>query len=308
MGEAKLRRATSAREYPSSEKFSRGIVGRGLVLSPPVEISGSSLFARTTNLDAQELRFATLFWDRLVWPASRAIHFASGPDEEFLEKAEILTRPEYTVWGDAAQGFVQQQINAFNDLEEREPGLWSLAQGKNSLLVKGGQLVDGNSAQLRLNRALIVPNEDVPLSEVLEFKARRNDELQAVRAEIDMFASAIDGAIDKERELEKNIIAIDRACADAIKVGKEWQFPVKLTDFKIDYKFRPLATIGGAITGVLGGQIALTATQTALAGVAGAAIATASILELSWKGFEWRGLKNRSSPYRYVYNFHRELF
>lgn len=174
--------------------------------------------------------------------------------------------------------------------------------------MKGGQLVDGNNAQLRLNRAIIVPNEDVPLAEILEFKAKRSSELIALRTEIDNFLAEIEIASDSEQQIQKCISLIDRACADAIRVGKEWHFPVKLTDFKIDYKFRPLATVGGAIAGVLGGQVALTETQTALAGLAGAALATAPILELSWKGFEWRGLRPRTGPYRYVYSFHRELF
>lgn len=282
---------------------------RGLVVSPPIEVEGTRLSARSSNLDPQELRVATLLWDRAVWPKSRAIHFASGPDEQFLEDEGFLTRPEYTVWGDAAQGFVQQQIQAFNDLDAREPGLWSLAQGENSLLVRGGQLIEGGNAQLHLNRAIPVPKEDVPLAEVLEFKARRDAELQAIRSEIDVFVSSIEKAEKPQEELLAHVAAIDKACADAIRVGNEWQFPIRLTDFKIDYKFRPLGTLGGALTGALGGQaVNLTGTQAVLSGIAGAALATAPILELSWKKFEWRGLRPRQGPYRYAYEIHREFY
>lgn len=251
----------------------------------------------------------TLLWDRLVWPSSRAIHLPGGPEEDFLKSVGILSRPECTVDGDVARGFVQQQITVFNDLDRQEPGLWSLAQGVDSLLVHGGQLVEGGNAQLHLNRAIIVPNEDVPLAEVLEFKNKRDAELQAMRTEIDTLVAAVERSDCPDEELRTHMSAIDRACADAIRVGNEWSFPVRLTDFKIDYKFRPLATLGGALTGVLGGQVAnLTATQAVLSSVAGAALATSSILELSWKGYEWQGLKPRQGPYRYVYEFHNELF
>lgn len=106
MGEAKRRKAAAAQDgsKPSHEQIKSN--GRGLVVSPPIEVDGNQLLTKSSNLDSQELRVATLLWDRLVWPTSRAIYFVSGPDEEFLEQAGILSRPDYTVWGDAAQGFV----------------------------------------------------------------------------------------------------------------------------------------------------------------------------------------------------------
>ena len=68
MGEAKLRKQTDPNfgQVPKN-----GLSYRGLVVSPPIEIEGNRLFAKSSNLDAQELRFSLLFWDRLVWPSSR---------------------------------------------------------------------------------------------------------------------------------------------------------------------------------------------------------------------------------------------
>ena len=92
MGEAKRRKQSD----PNFGRVPRQAVNRGLVVSPPIEIQDNSLFAKSWNLDPQELRFALLFWDRLVWPSSRTVHFPSGPDELFLEDAGILSRPKYT--------------------------------------------------------------------------------------------------------------------------------------------------------------------------------------------------------------------
>jgi hypothetical protein len=134
MGEAKRRKQSD----PNFGRIPKSKGYRGLVVSPPIEIQGSKLLAKSSNLDPQELRFALLFWDRLVWPSSRAIHFASGLDEAFLENEGILSRPEYTVWGDGAQGIAKGQIQAFQDLERAEPGVWALAQGESSFLWKDG--------------------------------------------------------------------------------------------------------------------------------------------------------------------------
>ncbi len=100
MGEAKRRKESE----PNFGRVCNIRSYRGLIVSPPIEIEGTKLFVKSSNLDPQELRFALLFWDKLVWPSSRALHFVSGPDEQFLESAEILERPEYTYYGDAAQG------------------------------------------------------------------------------------------------------------------------------------------------------------------------------------------------------------
>ena len=125
MGESKRRKAA----VPTY-----GVPKRGLVLSCPIEIQGNRLLLKSSNLDPQELRFALLFWDKLVWPSSRALHIASGPDEQFLESEGVLSRPSFTFNGDIAQGMAMTQIAAFSQLDQIEPGVWAIAQGENSFL------------------------------------------------------------------------------------------------------------------------------------------------------------------------------
>lgn len=149
-----------------------------------------------------------------------------------MESAAILTRPEYTFYGDVAQGIAKTQVKAFVDLETREPGLWSLAQGENSLLLRDQMLEPNAGALLELQRAIPIPDKDVPLNEVLEFKERRRDELHRLRTELDGFVAEINQAEDKEAELQKHIATIDAACADTLRVSREWQLPVRLANFK----------------------------------------------------------------------------
>ena len=138
------------------------------------------------------------------------------------------------------QTIVRMQIQAFADFDAREPGQWSLAQGQNSFFLHDKLLVPDAGALLELQRAIPIPDKDVPLNEVLEFKRRRNDELQRLRAELDGFIAAINKAEDKETELQKHIATIDAACADALRVSHEWQFPVRLTNLKASVELRPL--------------------------------------------------------------------
>ena len=193
MGEAKRRKDSE----PNFGRIPKSPSIRGLVVSPPIEIEGTSLRIKHSNLDPQELRFALLFWDRLVWPSSRAIYISSGPDESFLEAEGVLTRPDYTINGDMAQGVLKGQIQAFLDLNRREPGAWALAQGENSLLLRDGLVMEGNGALVELHRAIPIPKHDVPLAEILEFRLKRRDELLLLRQQLESFVFEIESSSDR---------------------------------------------------------------------------------------------------------------
>jgi hypothetical protein len=301
MGEAKRRKQND----PNFGRVPQNAISRGLVVSPPIEIQGSSLFARSSNLDPHELRFALLFWDRLVWPSSRAIHFASGPDELFLEDAGILSRPEYTIDGDGAQGIAKGQIQAFLDLERSEPGAWAMAQGENSLLLKDTHFEAGKGALIELHHAIPIPTVDVPLNEILEFKERRRDELILMRHQLDTFVLEIEGAADKPLALQKRIAELDDACANLLKVGKEWQFPVYLSNLNASFNLSPMKVLSSIVGGWKVAQhysYGLTATA-AVAGMAG----VASVLEIKCDKIGLRSVKRPQSPYRYSYQIHKEL-
>ena len=298
MGEAKNRKETE----PNFGRVPKSASHRGLVVSPPIEIDGTSLFAKSSNLDPQELRFTMLFWDRLVWPSSRAVHFASGPEEVFLESAGILTRPEYTFSGDAAQGIARGQYQAYQDLERSEPGVWALSQGENSLLWKDGLADKGTGAIVELHRAIPIPKHDVPLSEILEFRLRRRDELLLLRHHLDSFVSDIEQSADKPLALKKRIAELDAACANLLILGKEWRFPVYLSNLKVSFNLNPLKFLPAVAGGwTMGEPYGLTAAASvaACAGVG-------STLDIK-ADFGLRSVRRPMSPFRYAFQAHEEL-
>lgn len=298
MGEAKRRK----RSEPNFGRVPKSSSYRGLVVSAPIEIEGAHLLAKSCNLDPQELRFALLFWDRLVWPSSRAIHFASGPDEAFLESAGILTRSEYTFNGDVAQGIAKGQIQAYQDLERTEPGVWALAQGENSLLWKEGLAEEGKGALIEFHRAIPVPKHDVPLTEILEFRQRRRDELILLRYQLESFVSEIEGSADKSLALQKRVAELDQACSNLLALGKEWQFPVYLSNIKASFSLSPQKFLPAVAGGWKMGEPYGLPAATAVAGAFGAV----STLEV--KGdYGLRSMKRPRSPYRYAFQMYEEL-
>lgn len=297
MGEAKRRAKTDVNfgRVPKSSHY------RGLVLSPPIEIEGTSLRIKSTNLDPQELRFALLFWDKLVCPSSGFISFASGPDEAFLESAGILDRAYYQFSGDVAQGIARGQIQSYQDLDRREPGVWAFAQGENSFLLKEGLADEGNGALIELHRAIPIPKHDVPLAEILEFKERRRDELIHLRFQLESFVSCMETADDKTKALNKHIVDVDKACLDLLAVGKEWQFPVYLSDVKVSFSLDLMKIVGAAAAGSF-------LESHGLPGATSIAASVGALSSIQIKGdIGFRKMTVPTSPFRYAYLIDREL-
>lgn len=298
MGEAKRRKLAES----NFGRVPKSANNRGLVVSPPLEIEGSRILAKSSNLDPQELRFSLLFWDRLVWPSSRAIHFTSGADEQFLESAGVLTRPEYTFNGDVAQGIAKGQFQAYQDLERSEPGCWALSIGENSLLLKDGSAVEGKGASIELFRAIPIPTLDVPLAEILEFRHRRHDELVLLRHYLESLVEEVGAATDKQLALQTRVAEVDAACAALLIVSKEWRFPMYLSNIKASFNLSPVKFLPAVAGGWKLGEPYGLAAATAAAAAAGAA----STLEV--KGdFGLRSTVRPASPFRYSFLAHEEL-
>lgn len=297
MGEAKRRRKVDP---------TYGKEKRGLVISCPLEIAGTSLSIRSTELDPEELRFSLLFWDSLIWPTTNALHIGGGPEADFLESVRILSRPTYKFSGQLSDIVLRAQVQAFADGEAKEPGKWALAQGQNSFLIKENKLRADSGLLVELYRAVPVPNKDVPLNEILEFRLKRYDQLYNLRCEVDRFFSKVVSSPDPVAAREEQIKILDKACADAIRVAHEWKFPVRLSNVKASFDLRPsnLATAGAA---AYFGSVALGVTESIIAGLLGASGAAASAIKISGD-FGWSGLKDRKSPYRYISQYHNELF
>ena len=298
MGEARRRRQSD----PNYGRVPKTPSYRGLVICPPIVVEGESVLIKSTNLDPQELRFALLFWDRLVWPSSRAIHIPSGPDEQFLETAGVLSRPDYTCSGKVADIIPKTQIQAFQDLESKEPGVWAMAQGEGSLVWKEGFAEEGNGTTLELHRAIPIPHHDVPLAEILEFKLRRRTELITLRHHIESFVAEIQSSPDRSAALDRRLKEIDTACADLLLLGKQWQFPVYLSNLKASFSLNPLTFLPFVEgTWKLAEPYGLTAAAAAAAAAGGI-----STLRVN-ADYGFRSPKRPQSPYRYAYHIDREL-
>lgn len=297
MGEAKRR----AKGDPTFGKPKRG-----LVVSAPTTVSQSGFTIKSSELDPQELRASLLYWDKLAWPTNNIFHIDGSPDVEFLETAKVLSRPRHNFTGTVKgpEILVLAQAEILAQLDGREPGVWALSQGENSIFLSDAKLEKDAGLAFELYRAIPVPDKDVPLNEILEFRRKRYDELFSLRSEIDGLLVKIRNSENPTEELEKVLKQVDDRCAASIRVGAEWKFPVKLSNLKVSFDLKPFSMARDAILAYNGATF-LGLTTSLAAGVAGASAVSSFKIT---GDFGWKGLRDRTNSYRYVSSFHKELF
>lgn len=279
---------------------------RGVIFTPPVTRIDNMLSIQIAGPTQQELRFWLLFWDKIAWPLVDDMipSPAEEPEIKFLENEGVLIKPHIRflppgTFGSSGRD-VEGYFKIYKRLEEGTPGKWAIAQASKTFIDLLPGYTPENGISLELHKAIPVPDRDVPLEDILNFKDKRQSELLALRTTIESYLPTIAQAGDQEAEIARARNAIDQACADAIRVSKEWQFPIRLADVKSTMNINWLAIgTGGTIGQLLSGEWKL--------GLAGAAAGLAAKSTLSTKAdFSFQGFRPRQGPYRYVARIQNE--
>jgi len=270
------------------------------VISPPVEHSAGQLLIKTSELDPQELRFSLLFWDKLDYPSNNLIGMPAGRDAEFLEAAGILTRTHVTIrgGGDMADLYRQAHIDAFTRLDSAEPGTWSIATGERSISFLDNELAVGRGALVTIHRAIPVPDKAVHLQELLDFKAKRQSELLALRHHLEAIYQRVASASDDQLALNSAIEALDCAVTDYIKSTRGLGMTMRLASLEASIN------IGALGAGVVAYAKGLSASDAILMGL----VAGAGSLIAIKGGFGLSRARSAETPFRYVSSYHKDLF
>lgn len=273
---------------------------RGLVISCPIkaEAGGRSLKI-DTNLDPQDLRFSLLFWDKLDWPESSLLSFGLSQDAQYLIDIGVLQRSKMPTPTGAVlmePAFVDGHRRVYRALDRSEPGVWSLGKGVNSIDFDYADLERDHGISVRLHQVIPVPEKDVPLNEIIEFKEKRRDELLAMRSYLDGIYVKIRALDFSQNAIEREIYLLDKAISDYISVSKSsgLRFVKASVDANLD--------VGRMISASFESYCkTFSISSAAFAGLAAAAISIGPTVSL-------RGRPDSASPFRYISSFHERLF
>jgi hypothetical protein len=300
MGEAKRRKVND----PSFGRYPK--LGRGLVISNPVTIKGDNYLSMNTELDAIELKRAVLFWDKLVWPRNNIVNWADSAEVEFLISEGIMSRPQGksdAIGKLGASEIGRLHINEYIRLDAMEPGVWAISGGPSSFNWDRKDDVDARGTLVTLYRAIPIPEHDVPLEDLLNFKEARRDEVMDLALEIDALYSRIKAAIDSDFEMRSCIAKIDRKASDMIRVCRESKIPFRLSDLGVSFS-NPLSRVPQATGFALGG---LTLMEPFGLHAVGAIVGGIIPFIKIDNNRRLRQSKKDTSPYRFVGSLHADV-
>lgn len=282
---------------------------RGLIISNQISIDTDKrrVHIKSLDFDPMELRFATLYWDKLIYPQSSALELGIGGEADLLLKEGILSkRTQKSQESDFAAALLDAYLKTLEEQEKLEPGCWSLSNTAQALNAGNfpAHLSPNHQGgiSVRLLGAIPIPSEKTPLEEVLEFRQKHRDELLRLRSHIDEISRVLSLTPDNASSIKIAQENIDKSCAEIINIFKNKRKPFIPADLTFNVNMSTIALNGFAIYQIATSLGALPGTSAALAALFG----ILSTIDIKPNRLGLGALK-RTSPFLYVANAHKEL-
>ena len=271
---------------------------RGLILLPPIQRDiQTNMVTFGGEFSLLALRKFTLFWDCLEVSENNLIGGGGNIAElNFLESCGVVQKTKIEVIG--SYGLIEfiktANLALLEKLSEANPGAWSVASQLNSIAFSDGELSENSGVSFKLYDALIIPDGNVPLEDILEFKHRRNDELLNLRHHLDdvyrKILSSPDRPLTELSEIEK----LDKVLSNYNSVTKETGF--SFTKSTLQANFSVSRAVAAAL---VSDKIGLPLSASAMTGViAGIDVRVGKGLNKS---------KQLDTPFQYIHSLNREF-
>jgi hypothetical protein len=246
-------------------------------------------------LEPIDLRRWLLYWDKFAIPGGTHGLSRLCPDADFLSQAGLL---ELRRSSDRRPQEWDEKRRLFLDLEDDEPGCWSIAsEGKGSAAQPE---TDNRALLIRLLDTVPVPEREIPLVDVLNFREKRRDEMLAMRIELERIYQRVLASPDIALAAQTEFDALGRALRDVTAVCREegWKIRFAGLEAKISWEVGFKDLLVGAGAGF------------AIGGVTGSIVGTAAgfmpKIEVS-TGLGLDGAHKSDRPFEYVALAAREL-
>ena len=209
---------------------------RGIV-SLPSEVNSTDdnvEFKIGNILSTIDLNYFALYCDELIIPSNALLHIGIEGEEQFIQ-AGFLSRPYFQLKPgryknpDIASMYSDDQTK-FLDIKRREdPGSdWRMNIIGNSfrLSEKNGELK--RSFRVELLRMLPVPESNIHIQDILDFKLKRRDELKAFSNYLDELYLEVASSGDFNLSRAKAFSKLQQSISDLEKLNAEgWRSPIR---------------------------------------------------------------------------------
>lgn len=188
--------------------------------------SGTSTQIGGAQIDPALIRNWVMFWDEFICPDNNFISTGLPSDLEFLQEANLLTRNMVPFSGGISSGnfgqlFLAAQEITYMQKKQEEPGKWTMAQSEGIIRAQSGNQNVEACLVFDLINSIQLPDRLVPISEILEFKEKRRDELSAFHTYLEEIYLRIMLTKDIPRTKTHELIKLELAISDYNKTVKE---------------------------------------------------------------------------------------
>lgn len=278
---------------------------RGVVVSPYFTFDGKSLhFPGLVGIESTNLKHYLLYWDKVEFPNNNMIHIGDAPEFEFLYQENVLQRTSVNISGysgNIGDAYLIAQAVAVRELNDREPGKWTLAQNCTQLVLPQNMSSQTEAVEFELYNILPSPGDDVSYEDLLNFKEKRKNELASFRSCMDDIYLEITNSGDIPRAKNVAITNLENSISDLTVVANESWSSKFLSGFKVEISIPNI--IDNSVKGV--GIAAMTSLPISLGAAAGA---VASVIKFDFSTApRVSGTQDICSDFAYISSVNREL-
>ena len=230
---------------------------RGVIAAPGIIRPIVQGFVMERSISKEELRYYILYWDRVVIPGNNLVYIGV-PEEEVLIAANAISRPRVQFQG-AYQGdqvtyaiLGCQALVAEKLVQDRSVD-WVLHQLGDSLVLPSKFISQCDTIRVALVNVLPVPDEAIPIEEILTFKENRKDELSELHESIDDLYIEVLNSPDKGLATSKAVHRFQSAIQNVDKTSNERFKKTRKYDFSVELNLNGKDIIAGASAGALFG-------------------------------------------------------
>lgn len=282
--------------YRLPPQLGRGERGSVILVQIDVVRSGKGFTLNNImGVDPNLIRSALLLNDKLDFPDNS--FYALCPLEELGLNDTSIAQSTIVKWPHSNEYDLLTQYGwlAYQELDKRERGLWSIWQSPEQSVIPKEELTPDMAFRLEFQRSLLVPSENVPFDDVVMFRDRHQDELMALRHHLEEICIKLSNEGDS-RSITIEVERFDASLAEYLKKARQSNISKVITTIGAEFEWSAAirqAILGGGSGGIIAalGQFSLVAASTA--------IGTGILAGLSIKSTA--GLaKSDTSPFRYI--------
>lgn len=205
-----------------------------IALGMEVSESGNGRYNMGPSLTISDLNYYTLFWDEILIPTTRVVNFTLPNEDEYIGLG-IISRPPLEIWTttNLTHEYIrhQKQLLEQKRKEERSSD-WSLHQIGNEFIAEETFEEKNRGLRIEIFDALPIPDESVPLADIMEFKNRSQQAYMDFHGYLDDLYTSIIHAPDDPFLKSKSYLDFESSLDNIKKLNDDqWRGKLKKINF-----------------------------------------------------------------------------